>query len=179
MLEGSYRRGTALRFKMISAAVAAAVVVAGGGQAQAVAGAALSLSAGARSYDEGSTLAVALRAEYPVTPSFLIEAAGSVADPVSGVSRSITSLFEVQAQGQIPGGRVVPYAGIGAGVARVREAPSSDEDVRTTLLSAGAGARIRIRRQLGLVVDARFRRAVEEGSGGHVDVTAGLRYRFR
>lgn len=165
---------------MISAALAAALLVAGGGHAQAVAGAALSLSAGARSYNAGSTLVVALRAEYPVTPTFLIEAAGSVGDPVSGVSRSVTSVIEVQAQGQIPGGRVVPYVGIGAGLGRFDEFDVDPERrTRTTLISAGAGARIGIRRQLGLVADARFRSAVGERAGGHLDITVGLRYRFR
>ena len=169
-----------MRFRMISAAVAAALLAAGEGHAQAVAGAALSLSAGARSYDAGSTLAVALRAEYPVTPSFLIEAAGSVADPVTGVSRSMTSVFEVQAQGQIPGGRVVPYVGIGAALAKSNEFDDgSSRRSRNTLISAGAGARIGIRRQLGLVADARFRTPPGAGSDAHVDVTVGLRYRFR
>jgi hypothetical protein len=167
-----------LRFKLISAALASALLVAGEGHAQA--GAALSLGAGARSYSEGSTLAVALRAEYPVTPTFLIEAAGSVADPVTGVSRSMTSVFEVQAQGQIPGGRVVPYLGLGAALAKSNEfADGSSRRSRNTLVSAGAGARIGIRRQLGLVADARFRTALGEGSDAHVDVTVGLRYRFR
>ena len=42
-----------------------------------------------------------------------------------------------------------------------------------------AGARIGIQRQLGLVADARYRRALNGGSDGHVDLTVGLRYRFR
>ena len=164
---------------MISAALAAALLAAGEGHAQAVAGAALSLSAGARSYSEGSTLVVALRAEYPVTPGLVIEAAGSVGDPVTGVSRSITSVFEVQAQGQIPGGRLVPYLGLGAALAKFDEFGADPEPTTTALFSAGAGARIGIRRQLGVVADARFRTALGEGSESHVDVTVGLRYRFR
>jgi hypothetical protein len=167
----------ALRFKMISAALAASLLAAGEGHAQAVAGAALSLTAGARSYDVGSTLVVALRAEYPVTPTFLIEAAGSVGDPVTGASRSMTSVFELQAQGQIPGGRLVPYLGLGAALARFDEFGA--RGTTTALFSAGAGARIGIRRQIGLVADARFRTALGEGSDGHVDLTVGLRYRFR
>ncbi|MBD0319548.1 MAG: hypothetical protein ICV87_04395 [Gemmatimonadetes bacterium] len=165
---------------MMSAALAAALLAAGGGHAQAVAGAALSLSAGARAYDLGSTPVVALRAEYPVTPTFLIEAAGSVADPVTGVSRAVTSLIEIQAQGQAPGGRVVPYLGVGAGLGRFDafDIPPA-ERTTTALLSFGGGARIGIQRQLGLVADARFRRALTERSAGHVDVTVGLRYRFR
>lgn len=141
---------------------------------------ALSLSAGSRLYEggAGAALAVALRAEYPISPAFLIEAAGSVADPVEGVFRSTTSVFELQAQAQLPGGRVVPYVGAGAGLARFRQGAAGTPD-QGAVLSVGGGARIGIRRQLGLVADARLRIAAGGAADAHGDVTVGLRYRFR
>lgn len=148
--------------------------------AQAVAGPAVSLSAGARVYEGGAgqALAVSLRAEYPISPFFLIEGAGSVADPVEGVIRSTTSVFELQAQAQLPGGRVVPYLGAGAGLARFRKGAAGTPE-EGAVLSVGGGARIGIRRQLGLVADARLRIAADGEADAHVDVTVGLRYRFR
>ena len=147
--------------------------------AQAVAGRAMSLSAGARVYEGGAgqELAVALRAEYPISPFFLIEGAGSVANPVDGAVLSTTSVFELQAQAQLPGGRVVPYLGAGAGFARFRrgEAGTPEEGA---VLSVGGGARIGIQRQLGLVADARLRVPTGDAEA-HGDVTVGLRYRFR
>ena len=148
--------------------------------AQAVAGPAVSLSAGSRLYEGGAglTLAVALRAEYPISPAFLIEAAGSVANPLEGILRSTTSVFELQAQARLPGGRVVPYVGAGAGFARFRRGAAGTPE-EGALLSVGGGARIGIRRQLGLVADGRIRVAADGAAEAHGDVTVGLRYRFR
>jgi hypothetical protein len=148
--------------------------------AQAVAGRALSLSAGSRVYEGGAALAlaVAVRAEYPISPFFLIEGAGSVAEPVDGVFRSTTSVFELQAQGQLPGGSVVPYLGAGAGLARIRRGAGGFAE-QGAVLSVGGGARIGIRRQLGLVADARLRVPAGGDADVHGDVTLGLRYRFR
>lgn len=158
----------------------ASIATPSGAGAQAVAGPAVSLSAGSRVYEGGAglALAVALRAEYPISPFFLVEAAGSVANPVDGVSLSTTSVFELQAQAQLPGGRVVPYLGAGAGFARFRrgEAGTAEEGA---VLSVGGGARIGMRRQLGLVADARLRVAASGDADAHGDVTVGLRYRFR
>lgn len=141
---------------------------------------AVSLNAGSRLYEggAGAALMVALRAEYPISPAFLIEAAGSVADPVEGVLRSTTSVFEIQAQAQLPGGRVVPYVGAGAGFARVRSGAAGTPE-EGAVLSVGGGARIGIRRQLGLVADARLRVPAGGDAEAHGDVTVGLRYRFR
>ena len=146
--------------------------------AQAVAGPAVSLSAGSRVYEGGAALVVALRAEYPVSPFFLIEGAGSVADPLDGFHPSTTSVFDIQAQAQFPGGPVVPYLGAGAGFARYRQ---SGAGVRAegAVLTVGGGARIGIRRQLGLVADARLRVPTGDDAEAHWDVTAGVRYRFR
>ena len=140
----------------------------------------MSLSAGSRVYEGGAGLAfaVALRAEYPVSPAFLIEAASSVADPVEGVFRSTTTVFELQVQAQLPGEHMAPYVGAGAGIARFRQGAVgiAGEGV---VLSVGGGARIALRRQLGLVADARLRIAASGGADTHGDVTVGLRYRFR
>lgn len=148
--------------------------------AQTVVGRAVSLSAGSRMYEGGAAqaLAVALRAEYAFSPFFLIEAAGSIAEPVQGILRSTTSVFEVQAQAQFPGGGVVPYLGAGAGFARIRRGALGIQE-EGALLSAGGGARIRIAGQLGLVADARFRVPAGGEADVHADVTVGLRYRFR
>lgn len=148
--------------------------------AQAVAGPAMSLSAGSRVYEGGAALAfaVALRAEYPISPFFIIEGAGSVADPLAGLHRSTTSVFDIQAQAQFPGGRVVPYLGAGAGFARFRQG-AAGAPAEGAVLSAGGGARIGIRRQLGLVADARLRVPAGGDAEAHGDVTVGVRYRFR
>jgi hypothetical protein len=158
----------------------ASVAVPSSAGAQAVAGPAVSLSAGARVYEGGSgeALAVALRAEYPISPFFLIEGAGSVANPPNGDLLSTTSVFELQAQAQLPGGRVVPYLGAGAGLARFRRGEGGTPE-EGAVLSAGGGVRIGIKRQLGLVADARLRVAADGEAEAHGDVTVGVRYRFR
>ncbi|CAA9320456.1 MAG: hypothetical protein AVDCRST_MAG68-1826 [uncultured Gemmatimonadetes bacterium] len=134
---------------------------------------AVSLSVGARGYEggAGTALVTSIRVESPLSRIFLIEAGSSVADPVEGVLRSATTVFEAQAQARVPGARVAPYVGIGAGYARIRS-PTQPAQGKA-VLSAGGGLRIAIRRQIGLVADARFR--VPEP---HFDVTLGLRYRF-
>ncbi len=135
---------------------------------------AVSLSVGARGYDGGAALAVvtSIRVEFPVSPIFLIEAGSSVADPVDEVPRSATSVFEAQAQARLPGGRVVPYVGAGAGWARFRGPTQRSTD--KPVFSAGGGLRIALRRQFSLVADGRVRFPTEP----HFDVTLGLRYRF-
>lgn len=161
-------------------AAAAAVCLASTAAPHSADAQAVSLSAGSRVYEGGAglALAVALRAEYPVSPFFLIEGAGSVADPVDGVFLSTTSVFELQAQAQLPGGRVVPYLGAGVGFARFRRGAAGTPE-EGAVLSVGGGTRIGIRRQLGLIADARLRIAADGAADAHGDVTVGLRYRFR
>jgi hypothetical protein len=163
-----------------TAAAAALCLASTPAYAQAVAGPAMSLSAGSRVYEGGAglALAAALRAEYPISPFFLIEGAGSVAEPVDGILRSTTSVFELQAQAQLPGGSVVPYLGAGAGFARIRRGAAGFVE-EGAVLSVGGGARIGIGRQLGLVADARLRVPAGGEADVHGDVTVGLRYRFR
>jgi hypothetical protein len=170
-----------LSLRRIAAAAAAVCLAAPSrADAQAVAGPAVSLSAGSRVYEGGAglALAAALRAEYPVSPFFLIEAAGSVANRVEGIFGSTTSVLELQAQAQLPGGPVVPYVGAGAGFARFRERAAGFAR-EGAVLSVGGGARIGIRRQLGLVADARLRVDAGGDAEAHGDVTVGVRYRFR
>lgn len=173
-----FNRRRTLRLTEMGAAALVMLLAAAPGHAQAVAGPAVSLNGGARTYEGGAAVAVALRAEYPLSPFFLIEGAGSVADPVEGVPRSATSVFELQAQAQLPGGRVVPYLGVGGGFARFRQildGPHEEEGI----LSAAVGARIGLQRQLTLVADARARATAAGLDDGHLDLTLGLRYRFR
>jgi hypothetical protein len=148
--------------------------------AQEVAGRALSLSAGSRLYEGGAALGLvaAVRAEYPVARTFLLEAAGSVADPVEGIFGSTTAAFEVQAQAQLPGRRLAPYAGLGAGAGHVQR-NLDDEGSVGAFLSGGGGVRVGFGRELGLVVDGRIRVPFADGADIHGDVTLGLRYRFR
>lgn len=135
---------------------------------------AASLSVGARGHESGDGLALvtSIRVEFPVSRIFLIEGGSSVADPVDDVLRSATSVFEAQAQARLPGGRVVPYLGVGAGWARFRGPTRAAE--YEPVLSAGGGLRIAVRGQIGLVADARVRFPTEP----HFDATLGLRYRF-
>jgi hypothetical protein len=134
---------------------------------------AVSLSVGARGYEGGAALALvtAIRVEFPVSRILLVDAASSVADPVEGAQRSATSVFEAQAQARLPGGRIVPYVGLGAGYGRFRS--STQQATGKPVFSAGGGVRMTIRRQIGLVADARFRLPED-----HFDVTLGLRYHF-
>jgi hypothetical protein len=135
---------------------------------------AVSLSVGPRGYEggAGTALVTSIRVESPLSRIFLVEVASSVAEPVDGVPRSATTVFEAQAQAHLPGGRVVPYAGIGGGYARFRS-PNTPAEGKP-VLSAGGGLRVAIRRQISVVADGRVRFPTEP----HFDVTLGLRYRF-
>lgn len=162
------RRTVHLHRILVLAALLAAIPGATQAQERAV-----SLSVGGRGYEgsAGEALVTSIRVESPVSRIFLIEFGSSVADPVAGVPRSATTVFEAQAQAQVPMGRLAPYAGLGAGYARIRS--STQPATGKAVVSAGGGVRITIRRQIGLVVDARSR-----FPENHFDVTLGLRYRF-
>jgi opacity protein-like surface antigen len=135
---------------------------------------AVSLSVGARGYEggDGTALATSIRVEFPLSRIFLFEGGSSVADPAEGVPRSVTTVFEGQAQARFPGGRVVPYVGAGAGWGRFRS-PTESASTKP-VLSAGGGLRIAVRRQISVVADGRYRFPTEP----HFDITLGLRYRF-
>ena len=165
----------ALRMRRAAAAALfAASLGAGDAGAQAVA-----LHGGARMYDEGSMVMVAIRTEFPVAGPLLVEFSGSVADPLDDAPRSAASLLEGQLQLAIPlGGVLTPYVGAGIGAAKTYTFGEED-DGGETLFSLGAGVRVALSEQLGVVVDARMRDISNAEGDDHTDVSVGLRYQFR
>ena len=165
--------GFSMRRALLAALVATSYAEGDAG-AQAVA-----LHGGARMYDEGSKVMVALRTEFPVTGPLLVEFSGSVADGLREAQRSATSLFEAQLQLAVPLGDVLtPYLGAGIGYAQTYTFGAEGDD-GGTVLSLGAGVRIAFSEQLGLVVDARMRDFSKAQGDEHTDVSVGLRYQFR
>lgn len=158
------------------AAVAAAVLPAG---AQ---GQGITLAAGSRLYDEDGhgRLVAALRSEFPVGRSLILEFASSVSDHADA-PLSTASVFEAQLQLPIRLGQVLtPYVGVGGGAAWTRSGHSDVEiNQFRGVLSAGVGVRAAITRRLGLTLDARARGAGFRFQGSHTDVTAGLRIPLR
>ncbi len=139
---------------------------------------AVSLHGGARMYDDGSAVMVALRTEFPLPGPLLLEFAGSVADPVDDAPRSAASLLEAQLQVEVPLGSVItPYVGGGIGAAKTYTFGQED-DGGTTMYSLGVGARVALSDRLGLVVDARMRDVGKAVDDGHTDVSVGLRYQL-
>lgn len=158
------------------AVVAALLAVAAGtidADAQAV-----TLAGGARLYDDGGKAMVALRTEFPLPGPFVVEFAGSVADPLDAAPRSATSLLEAQLQLEVPlGSAFRPYVGGGIGAAKTYTLGAEDDE-GGTVYSLGAGARVILSEQLGLVVDARLRDFGWDLEDDHTDVSVGLRYQF-
>lgn len=155
----------------------AALLAAGMGAAEAGAQA-VSLHGGARMYDAGSAVMVALRTELPLPGPLLLELAGSVADPLDDAPRSAASLLEAQLQVEVPlGAAITPYVGGGIGAAKTYTLGEEDDE-GATLWSLGVGARVALSDQLGLVVDARMRDLGTADGDGHTDVSVGLRYQL-
>lgn len=139
---------------------------------------AVALAGGARMYDEGSEVMVALRSEFPLPGPLLLELAGSVANPLRSVPRSTTSLLEAQLQVEVPLGAVItPYLGGGIGAGRTYTFGAEDDGAET-MYSLGVGARIALSGQLGVVVDARMRDIGKADGDDHTDVSIGLRYQL-
>jgi hypothetical protein len=157
------------------AGVGMAALAIGLGAAQADAQA-VSLHGGARMYDGGSQVMVALRTEFPLHEAFLVELAGSVADPRPEVP-SASSVFEGQLQLFVPiDDALTPYVGAGLGAARMHDTNGNDDGVQT-VMSVGAGFRIGVSEQLSVVLDARLRSSLNwEVDDAHTDLTVGLRY---
>lgn len=161
-------------FGMRRGCIAALLAVAWGAaeaRAQAV-----SLHGGARMYDGGSEVMVALRTEFPLHEAFLVELAGSVANARPGV-RSASSVFEGQLQFFVPIDDVLtPYVGAGLGAARMHGTNGNDDGVKP-VMSLGAGFRVGVAEQLSVVLDARLRSSLNwEVDDAHTDLTIGLRY---
>jgi hypothetical protein len=139
---------------------------------------AVSLAGGARMYDRGEAVMVALRTEFPLPGPLLLELAGSVADPREDAARSAASVLEAQLQVEVPlDGRFTPYVGAGVGAAKTYTFGEED-DGGETVYSLGVGARVALSEQLGLVLDARMRDFGWDLEDDHVDVSVGLRYQL-
>lgn len=158
---------------------AAALVPVFAGSAGAQNRPAMSLSGGARMYDDGAEtmVTVAIRSEIPMG-GMVLELAGSVADPAEGAELSTASVFEAQVQLPIRlGETLTPYVGAGGGFAKTYTGAEEDEEFQTALV-ASAGVKWALAEQLGLVVDARVRGIGTDFAGAHTDLTVGLRYQF-
>jgi len=159
--------------------VLAALLAVAAGWADAAAQA-VSLHLGGRTYHGGSEAMAAVRTEFPLHEAFLVELAGSVADPREDEPVSVSSVFEAQLQFFVPiGETLMPYLGAGAGVAKVHDASGAEEGAEG-MVSVGAGVRAAFSERLSLVVDARLRAPFQvEAEGAHTDVTIGARYQLR
>lgn len=138
---------------------------------------AVSLQGGARIYDTGAVPMVALRTEFPLPGPVLMELSGSVADPRDDADRSAAGVLEGQLQVEMPlGPTVTPYLGAGGGVGRTYTFDDADDGVEL-VYSLGAGARVALTEQIGLVIDARMR-GIRDADDTHTDVSVGVRYQF-
>ncbi|HEX2076285.1 MAG TPA: outer membrane beta-barrel protein, partial [Longimicrobium sp.] len=94
-----------------------------------------------------------------------------------GTLSGAASLFESQLQIALPLGEVLtPYAGAGAGLAKMDGVGEQADEVQA-VFSGAIGVKAAFSDHLGLVADARIR---GRGSqlASHMDVTVGLRYAF-
>jgi hypothetical protein len=168
--------GFSSRRAVLAALLASAAVVADA-DAQA-----FTLAGGARLYDgddgESATMA-ALRTEFPIGTGALIEFASSIAEVPDDRRSGVRSVFEAQVQIPIRLGDVLtPYVGAGAGIGHVNAGSGDLDEGWQAVLSGGAGVRVALAEQLGVVIDARVRGLAGGFSGSHTDVTVGLRYQL-
>lgn len=143
---------------------------------------AFTLAGGARLYDgddgESATMA-ALRTEFPIGTTALIEFASSIAEIPDANRSGVRSVFEAQLQYLMPLGDVLtPYVGAGAGIGHVNQVSAQDEAGWQGVLSASAGVRVAFAEQLAVVIDTRVRGMGVDFSGSHTDITVGLRYQL-
>ena len=162
-----------MKFTMGRAVLAALLASAAAGDADAQA---YTLAGGARMFDgdDGETAVMgALRTEFPIGTSALIEFASSIAEVPDENRSGVRSVFEAQVQIPIRLGDVLtPYFGAGAGFGHVNQGSGDLDEGWQAVLSGGAGVRIAFAEQLGVVIDARVRGL----AGSHTDLTVGLRY---
>lgn len=163
--------------RSLLAALLASAAMAAEGHAQA-----FTLAGGARLFggDDGESATMgALRTEFPIGTTALIEFASSIAEVPDEARSGVRSVFEAQVQLPIRLGDVLtPYFGAGAGMGHVNEGSGGDDTGWQGVLSAGAGVRVAVAEQLGVVLDARMRGIGFEMSGSHTDLTVGLRYQL-
>jgi len=167
--------GFTSRRAVLAALLASALAMDGHAQA-------ITLAGGARLYDgddgESATMA-ALRTEFPIGTSALIEFASSLSEVPDDSRSGVRSVFEAQLQLPIRLGDVLtPYFGAGAGMGHVNAGSGDLDEGWQGVLSAGAGVRVAFAEQLGVVIDARVRGIGTGFSGSHTDITVGLRYQL-
>ena len=145
-------------------------------------GQAFTLAGGARLFggDDGqSATMAALRTEFPIGTTALIEFASSISEMPEATRGGVSSVFEAQVQLPVRLGDVLtPYFGAGAGMGHVNQASAEVDRGWQGVLSAGAGVRAAVAEQLGVVLDARVRGVGTGVHASHTDVTVGLRYQL-
>lgn len=163
--------------RAVLAALFASVAVAADAGAQA-----FTLAGGARLFggDDGVSAAmVSLRTEFPIGTTALIEFASSISETPDEARGGASSVFEAQVQLPVRLGDVLtPYFAAGAGMGHVNQASGDVERGWQGVFSAGAGVRVALAGQLGVVLDARIRGIGLDMAGEHSDVTLGLRYQL-
>jgi hypothetical protein len=142
------------------------------------AGPGITLAAGVMNFDlsgTGNTAVGAIRADFPLSRIFAVEAAVAVAKPDQQFGSSTIVFPEVQLQASAPLGRIAPYAGVGVGIYRL-SAPGGDNSDVT--FSAGVGARMGITDRVGLVLDGRIHEVGTGFNGTTAELTVGVRLRL-
>ena len=142
------------------------------------AGPGITLAAGVMNFDlsgTGNTAVGAIRADFPLSRIFAVEAAVAVAKPDQQFGSSTIVFPEVQLQASAPLGRVAPYAGVGVGIYRLSAPGGGNSDVT---FSAGAGARVGITDRVGLVLDGRIHEVGTGFNGTTAELTVGVRLRL-
>jgi hypothetical protein len=168
--------------RSIPVAVAAATLTlsAAGAAAQTSAppsaGPGITLAAGIMDFDlsgVGNTPVGAIRADFPLSRVFGLEAALAVAAPDQQSGSSTIVFPEVQLQAGAPLGRVAPYAGVGLGIHRIFTSSGDNSDVT---FSGGVGARVGVTDRLGLVLDGRLHGIGTDFSASTTELTVGVRF---
>jgi hypothetical protein len=171
---------------VLPATVAAAAIFSGTAAAQTVEPSrALSISAGASQFDlsgTGTAPMGAIRADLPLARFALVEVGLGVARPEQQFDRRTTLVIpEAQVQFQLPIGPVLPYLGVGTGLAmdfRPDEVGGTQTDWTA---SAAGGLRWWITPRAGVRAELRVRGIDYNGdgfTGSAAEWTGGLMWRF-
>lgn len=142
---------------------------------------ALSLSAGIARFDlsgTGTTSVIALRGEYPLFPTLLVEGGVTFARPDQQFDIDGTLVMpEVQLQLQLPK-RVAPYIGIGTGFSRDGAVARLGGDATDVTFSGAAGLRAAVTRVVGVRAELRVRYFGTGFNGATADWTLGVAWRL-
>lgn len=140
----------------------------------------ITVAGGARLFggDDGeSATMAAVRTEFPIGTSALIEFASSISEVPNQGRGGVRSVFEAQVQLPVRLGDVLtPYFGAGGGMGHVNQVSGGANEGWQGVLSASTGVRVAFSEQLGMVLDARVRGIGLDFTGSHTDLTVGLRY---